>query len=339
MSYASKRLNWIDQARGLAIFMVVYGHNFPSIEPYIYSVHVPLFFLISGIFQPAIVSSQQWIRRVKQLLIPYFFWATALFLFWWTVGRKFGKSSTQDLSVVDNFMGVFYAQGGPEYMDWGIPMWFLPCILLVFLMHSGITRFFKGKFQSILVLILGVVGFLWAKATHIHLPWSIDVAMVALIFYHLGFALKNSLKDHPYTHKWWLIALLFGVHITGFYFNPEKVDMYRSIYGSPLLFLISGSSGALAYILLFKKLGTLGFDKLFKPLIYMGQNTVVILATHLRALTLIKALLLVLLGWSVFEFTELQKFILAWVQIALLIPVIYLINRYATILNGKNASR
>lgn len=71
----------------------------------------------------------------------------------------------------------------------------------------------------------------------------------------------------------------------------------------------------------------------------MGQNTVVILATHLRALTLIKALLLVLLGWSVFEFTELQKFILAWVQIALLIPVIYLINRYATILNGKNASR
>lgn len=339
MSYGSNRLNWIDQARGLAIFMVVYGHNFPSIEPYIYSVHVPLFFLISGIFQPAVVSSQQLIRRVKQLLIPYFFWATTLFLFWWTVGRKFGKSSAQDLSVVDNFMGVFYAQGGPQYMDWGIPLWFLPCILLVFFIHSGITRFFKGKFQSILVLILGVVGILWAKATHIHLPWSIDVAMVALIFYHLGFALKNSLKDHPYTHKWWLIALLFGVHITGFYFNPEKVDMYRSIYGSPLLFLISGSSGALAYILLFKKLGTLGFDKLFKPLIYMGQNTVVILATHLRALTLIKALLLVLLGWSVFEFTELQKFILAWVQIALLIPVIYLINRYATILNGKNASR
>lgn len=339
MSHGSNRLNWIDQARGLAIFMVVYGHNFPSIEPYIYSVHVPLFFLISGIFQPAVVSSQQLIRRVKQLLIPYFFWATTLFLFWWTVGRKFGKSSAQDLSVVDNFMGVFYAQGGPQYMDWGIPMWFLPCILLVFFMHSGITRFFKGKFQSILVLILGVVGILWAKATHIHLPWSIDVAMVALIFYHLGFALKNSLKDHPYTHKWWLIALLFGVHITGFYFNPEKVDMYRSIYGSPLLFLISGSSGALAYILLFKKLGTLGFDKLFKPLIYMGQNTVVILATHLRALTLIKALLLVLLGWSVFEFTELQKFILAWVQIALLVPLIYLINRYTPILNGKNASR
>ena len=115
--------------------------------------------------------------------------------------------------------------------------------------------------------------------------------------------------------------------------------MYRSIYGSPLLFLISGSSGALAYILLFKKLGTLGFDKLFKPLVYLGQNTVVILATHLRALTVIKALLLAVLGLSVFEFTELQKFILAWVQIALLIPVIYLINRYAPILNGKNASR
>lgn len=339
MSHGSNRLNWIDQARGLAIFMVVYGHNFPSIEPYIYSVHVPLFFLISGIFQSTSVKNDQIKRRAKQLLTPYFFWASSLFVFWWAVGRKFGKSSTQDLSVWDNFTGIFYAQGGPEFMDWGIPMWFLPCIFMVFLIHSGITRFVKSKFQSILVLILWVVGILWAKTIHIHLPWSIDVALVALLFYHLGFLLKNTLKEHPYSNNWWVIILLFGVHITGFYFNPEKVDMYRSIYGAPLVFLISGASGALAYILLFKYLATLGIGKLFKPLVYLGQNTVVILATHLRALTVIKALLMVAMGWSVFEFTELEKFLLAWVQIGLLVPLIYLINRYAPILNGKNASR
>jgi len=339
MSYASKRLNWIDQARGLAIFMVVYGHNFPSVEPYIYSVHVPLFFLISGLFQSDSVSNNQILRRAKQLLIPYFIWAFALFGFWWAVGRKFGKSSTQDLSVLDNFIGIFYAQGGPEYMDWGIPLWFLPCIFLVFLLHAGITRFIKTKSQNILVLILGFLGILWAKVTEIHLPWSIDVAMVALLFFHGGYVLKNNLKSPTDTRQWWLIILLFGLHITAFYFNPEKVDMYRSIYGIPLLFLISGFTGALAYLMLFKKLSEFGLSKIFKPLVYLGQNTVVILATHLRALTLIKAALLMLLGWGVFEFTESEKFLLAWGQIALLMPVIYLINRYAPILNGKNATR
>ena len=50
MSPSTKRLNWVDQARGWSIFLVVYGHNFPVLESYIYSFHVPLFFFISGMF-------------------------------------------------------------------------------------------------------------------------------------------------------------------------------------------------------------------------------------------------------------------------------------------------
>ena len=45
-----KRENWVDQARGFAMFLVVYGHNFPVAEKYIYSFHMPLFLIISGFF-------------------------------------------------------------------------------------------------------------------------------------------------------------------------------------------------------------------------------------------------------------------------------------------------
>ncbi|WP_368384475.1 acyltransferase family protein [Polaribacter sp. AHE13PA] len=39
-----KRINWIDQIKGFGIILVVIGHNFPLIENYIYSFHMPLFF-------------------------------------------------------------------------------------------------------------------------------------------------------------------------------------------------------------------------------------------------------------------------------------------------------
>ncbi|MDB4201501.1 hypothetical protein N9763_00715 [Polaribacter sp.] len=43
-TWNTQRIDWIDQAKGFGIILVVYGHNFPSIEDYIYSFHMPLFF-------------------------------------------------------------------------------------------------------------------------------------------------------------------------------------------------------------------------------------------------------------------------------------------------------
>ena len=115
-----KRYKWIDQARGLSIFLVVYGHNFPSVEPYIYSFHVPLFFFIAGMFHPKEINLSVIKRRAKMLLVPYFIWAFALYLFWLFLGRHYGASTEMDASPIKNLIGVFYSQGGPEYMDWGI---------------------------------------------------------------------------------------------------------------------------------------------------------------------------------------------------------------------------
>ena len=55
----NKRRNWIDISRGIAILLVVLGHIIllenpdnshllNNVQLYIYSFHVPLFFIISG---------------------------------------------------------------------------------------------------------------------------------------------------------------------------------------------------------------------------------------------------------------------------------------------------
>ncbi len=325
----NKRLNWIDQARGFSIFLVVYGHNFPSNEPYIYSFHVSLFFFIAGMFHPKKVNYEDIRRRAKIILIPYFFWAAVLYLFWLFIGRNYGQSATTNASPLDNFLGIFYAQGGQGYMDWGIPLWFLPCIFLVFLFFSAIQRIAnKALLMSALILLAGI-GFTWPSMTGLNLPWSLDVAMVACGFYGIGSLLKSILISLSKTKTALLFVGLLVINIAAFFYNPDKIDMYRSVYGNEALFFISGLSGSIAYLLFFKLV------PVFRFLSYLGRHTIVLLATHIRMLTVIKVVAMAVFGITVFEFSEIEKLLLAIAQVVMVIPIIWLVNKYAPILDGK----
>lgn len=88
----NKRIEWVDLAKGIGIILVVYGHvivgvhgaklgisnfSFMIQHSVIYTLHMPLFFFLSGIF------AVKWVNRdpktaiyqkFKSLIIPYFFW-------------------------------------------------------------------------------------------------------------------------------------------------------------------------------------------------------------------------------------------------------------------------
>lgn len=328
-----QRLEWIDQARGFSIFLVVYGHNFPDYEPYIYSFHVPLFFFIAGIFHPTKVGISNIIKRVKTVLLPYFIWAILLFLFWFFLGRKYGKSASEDLSVLDNFIGIFYAQGGQEYMDWGIPMWFLPCVFILFVIFSVIRKIKHQFLCNVVVLVAILAGFCWARVSDIHLPWSFDVALVAMSFYLFGNILKEWLIHISRIKTIIACSVFIGINIISFYLNTGKVDMYRSLYGNELLFFVSGLAGSIAFVLFFKAV------PFFKFLSYLGNHTIVILATHLRMLTVIKLGVVLIFGMTVFEFTETEKVLLSVLQILMTIPIIWVVNKYIPILDGQIKKR
>ena len=325
----AQRLGWIDQARGFSIFLVVYGHNFPNLEGYIYSFHVPLFFFISGMFHPKTVTSSTVLKRAKMIVLPYFCWAFILYGFWYFIGRHYGKSALLDLSPLKNVLGIFYGQGGREYMDWGIPIWFLLCLFVVFIVYSLLQKIKSKPLFYVAVIATVSIGFLWSTYMSIHLPWSIDVAFVAISFYAFGNMLRETLPKLKGRYLVLAILALFIVHLSAFYFTTGKVDMYRSTYGMPLLFIIAGVTGSIGYILLFKALG------IFKFLAYLGTHSITILAAHTRVLTVLKFLIMIVLGIEVFEFTEIQKRGITVLQIALLIPIIWFINRYIPILDGK----
>lgn len=316
------RLVWLDQLRGFGIFLVVYGHNFPVTEKYIYSFHMPLFIFLAGFFHPQKVNVTTIVNRIKRVVVPYFTWSIILYIIWFFVGRNYGESSKLNLSPVKNFVGIFYAQGGRDYMDWGIPLWFLPSIFVTFIAFSFVNKI--DKLYGYLVLFLLIMaGFCISFYVKTKMIWSLDVALVSLFFYGMGYYFRNYIVKLNYVY----FIVLGAFHFFTFGLN-DKIDMYRSEYGNILYFLLNSVLGLFFYVGLFKMLPN------FKLLSYLGRNTITILATQIRAMTFIKLFMFVVLGISVFVFSEVDKLLLSIVQIILIIPVCYVVNKYFSYLNG-----
>lgn len=325
----NNRIAWLDQLKGFGIILMVYGHNFPALEEYIYSFHMPLFFIIAGIFHPKKINIPTIKKRFRQILLPYFLWSFILFGFWLFIGRKFGESVHLDLSITKNFIGIFFAQGDINFMNWGIPMWFLPTIFLTFLLFGLILKI-KNTILQYSVLVMSIVlGFLIANFCRVYLFWSLDVALVSLFFYSFGFYAKDFIKSN--NNKGVLSLLIIGViHVAVSLFLLQKIDMYRSTYGNEILFLLNSLVGFLFWGSLFKNFLPLKF------LVFFGKNTIPVLALQARALSFIKLFLFLILGLSIFEFTEFEKVILTLGQLIILFPILIFINKYIPILNGKN---
>lgn len=84
----SKRLLWLDVTRGVLILLVILGHVMQSfitdiensrLWSIIYSFHIPAFMAISGYLmykeEGLIHHKQIFVRRIQQLLIPFFIWS------------------------------------------------------------------------------------------------------------------------------------------------------------------------------------------------------------------------------------------------------------------------
>lgn len=72
---------WIDILKGVAIILVVVGHNATqNITDFIFCFHMPLFFLLSGFtFSPKPI--KQYIHKsTKRLLVPYIFFFVVISL-------------------------------------------------------------------------------------------------------------------------------------------------------------------------------------------------------------------------------------------------------------------
>ena len=286
-----KRNADIDTVKGIGIFLVVFGHlnlQEPA-QTIIYSFHIPLFFVVSGLLfrrENFRGGKEFLVRRLRSLIIPYLLFALATLAFY--IGVQFLKTGFNDEFV--QFAGkyitqVFIAQYSMVYGP-NIPMWFVPCLFLTECIYFYISSISNKAMRCILVVI--IVAFGWFTQSSFCrwdfsvLPWNFSGACFALGFYAIGnmFLQKYGvlLKERYKGMHGYFKVLLFTVLFAVLFFLAERnghVSIGSRLFHNGFIFYATGMLGT-ALVLMTALLADHN-----RFLRYWGKNSFLIMATHI----------------------------------------------------------
>ena len=140
----TKRITYIDAAKGLGIVLIVFGHiaSNDALRQYIYSFHVPVFFFLSGMtYRLKEDLAGTWKKRMSRLYLPYLIFSLISILLFCLMGKM--AASRLQVNLVDGnigsyLAGMLYANSRTGYMKWNTPLWFIPCLLATYLIADVI---------------------------------------------------------------------------------------------------------------------------------------------------------------------------------------------------------
>ena len=286
-----KRLSYIDLAKFIGILFVVISHSGVggglSFDKWIHIFHMPLFFFISGFtfdFEKHSKDFKNFIfRRVKSLVIPYFCFSLIIYglrLLLCALGiqqvfsfKTFIKTLLYDCCL-DSLQGTI--------------QWFIPSLLFteVFALFSYVILSKQSEKYSVRMVVIGTVfgvfGFAYPHLSTHRLPMGLDVALVGVFFFIVGNITKHYNLMNYITRLSKSISLLFALlllffgTITGMH-NGE-ISMRELIYGNEFLFIVSSLMIVLFTIVMCYYIDTSICNCCaYNGIIYLGQNTLVIL--------------------------------------------------------------
>lgn len=267
----NKRITFIDAARAVGIMLVVLGHviglgemtfsGSDVVFKYIYSFHMALFFVISGLVLGQSLHgktiSQNDIRhryrsRIHRLLIPYFVWSFIYFLI--------DVRTLNDLRVVKEWIYcIFTFRGRAPIWFLGALFWAEICVILI------VSIFKQNKIRiSIFTLVIAVAAvFLWKLYGILpKLPMPVDYLIssicretICVFFVLSGYLFSQRIVREENIGKSLMWAVCVGcVNYLVFrlFCDGNNLHIYHilNLYS----FLINGLLGSLTVLLLCKAL-------------------------------------------------------------------------------------
>lgn len=290
-----KRIDWVDALKGFGIILVVTGHaDTPeSLMGWIYGFHMPLFFMLSGLVtKKSDAPMGEWLKKhVKNLLWPYFVFGIVEVLFYIVTQGIDGTLTGNHL--LKKITAIAYSNYIYDHNYTGV-IWFLTCLFVTEFLFFVIHKYIKNRaLQVIVTLALGILGLEYDSLFTFKPPFFADVALTALVFYSMGFAVKDILKLKG--SKWEFLlgfVLMVAGSVVGLYnqnaLNGKHVSMLYLRYGNPVLFLISTFLLLIGFLFFFCGLQDFMETQLAVALEYIGRNSLVIFSVHLMIMHVMK---------------------------------------------------
>ncbi|MGJ0353762.1 acyltransferase family protein [Aliarcobacter cryaerophilus] len=259
-----EKLIWIDNLKAIGIFAVILGHIASPFGTFIYSWHMPLFFMIAGFFIKFDLSLKEFIiKDFKRLMIPYFLFAIVGLLLE-TIKRI--TLHRESLDYIHEIKAVFIWMDMSSLINtYAFVLWFLPTLFFSRVFLVVINKFIQNIFfQFFIVTILFSCSFL------VQLPLGIDNSLNAILFLFLGNVFFRFYQENKILY--FLPILLVGLYII---YGLPSLDMATKTYQNVFLNIVFASSVVYFFILVFKKLNYTS-----KLLTIWGGNTMLLFIMH-----------------------------------------------------------
>lgn len=259
-----EKLNWIDNLKVLGILAVILGHINSPFGSFIYSWHMPLFFIIAGFFIKCELSIKEFIiKDFKRLMVPYFIFAF-IGLIIETVKRI--VLHREGLEYLHELKGVFIWMDMPSLMNtYGFVLWFLPALFFSRVILVTILKYFRNLFiQFVLVCGLFSISFI------AQLPFGMDNTLNAILFVFIG----NTFFKYYQNIKLFYI-LPFIVILLYFVYGIPILDLANKNYENAVINIFWAISIIFIFITIFKKI-----DLKNKLLTIWGGNTMLLFIIH-----------------------------------------------------------
>lgn len=219
----AKRIDYIDTTKAIGILLMILGHcqyigNIPGLSRLVYSFHMPLFFIISGMFIKPLCLYESLGKYSKAYLQPYV--VTCLLMLVLTIVLSLVSGWNFAEHVITALKSYIFASGsnlGTAYLH-DFPkvgmIWFLFALFWGCLFYSLIKKYTKNTFQQLfLTFFLFTIGYITGK--YIRLPFSIQSGMCAVIYIMTGDVIKkNEVVERITNDSWFFSTLLIFMWIT-----------------------------------------------------------------------------------------------------------------------------
>ena len=285
------RNNTIDIAKGIGIFLIIISHSVyfgGFIHNWIFAFHVPLFFILSGLFfkEDNLLSLIK--KKAKSLILPYF------------IFYLIGLTITLAIPQLRSHLTIY---GICKDIYLGVPdnvhvssVWFLMCLFFAMLILEALLLLKKKNvyISCILLVCIVVLGLSFGSFPKIlsifpahRLPLDIDCACVALFFLWFGFFFKEKIFDkitviEQKKSSWLRIALcvmlILSIILT---ILNKRVNLHGMTYNNWILYIVEAIVGFFLVILLSITVAHSVFLK--KIFTWLGRNSLKIMGVQALA--------------------------------------------------------
>ena len=278
-----QRVVWIDYAKGIGIFLVVYGHvirglkdsniineSFFNIsDKFVYSFHMPLFFILSGMFFTR-ASNKPFVQnlniKLKTLIYPFIIWS----LIQTIIEIFLSKYTNHKTPLTDLFSCLIIPRA---------QFWFLYALFFINLINLIL---FKISSQNAIYISMGICL--------IYYIFNIDLGVFNrtfefLFYFNIGIFISKIEKEFTLLIKN-KIAFLF---VLGAFFTLESFYIIQEVENQSFFLIILSILG---FLLISQISLYLANQKIVKIFVDLGKSSIAIYLVHILVASGIRIILL-----------------------------------------------